>query len=64
MRGEDRQNKGDTWGEQLPGTRGFCQGRELHRAGSSTAAAAAVGVFVKSLLAHQPSSTAIFLRPR
>lgn len=52
MQREDRQKKGDTWDEQLTGTRGFCQGRELQRAGSSTAGAA-VGVSVKALLAHQ-----------
>lgn len=28
MQRQDRQNKGDTWDEQLTGTRGFCQGRE------------------------------------
>lgn len=63
MQREDRQNKGDTWDEQLTGTRGFCQGRELQRAGSCIAGAA-VGVFVKVLLALQSSSTAKFLRPR
>lgn len=62
MQREDRQKKGDTWDEQLTGTRGFCQGRELQRAGSSTAGAACRCVCKGT--SCSPTSTAKFLRPR
>lgn len=61
MQREDRQNKGDTWDEQLTEQGAFVRAGSCREQGAPLLVLL-LSVFVKVLLTLQPSSTARFLR--